>query len=91
MKDFSLTFVTRDGCHLCEDALPVVAGVSQSMGVSLHVVEMEDHDELVRLYAYRIPVVLGPGGEVLAESVIEERSLRKAIRAVRRSTRRRSV
>lgn len=61
------------------------------MGLTLEVVQMEDHDELVRLYAYRIPVVLGPDGEVLAESRIEARPLKRAIRGALRSARRRSV
>lgn len=91
MNDFSLTFVTHEGCHLCEEALPVVARVSRRLRVPLQVVEMDDDDDLVRLYVYRVPVVLDSAGTVLAETRIEERGLRKAVRAARRAARRRSV
>ncbi|MGA7272634.1 MAG: glutaredoxin family protein [Acidimicrobiia bacterium] len=91
MNDFSLTFVTRHGCHLCEDAFAVVTRVSRGLGVPIRVVQIEDDDELVRLYSFRIPVLLGPRGEVLAESAMAERPLRKVIRSARRSARRRSV
>lgn len=90
MNDFFLTFVTRHGCHLCEDALAVVTRVGRRLGVPVRVVQIEDDDELVRLYSFRIPVVLDPHGEVLAESRIPERALTKAVRAARRSARRRS-
>lgn len=45
---------------------------------------MDSDDELVRLYALRVPVVLGPDGEVIAEGIIERRGLRRAVFAARR-------
>lgn len=84
MKDFSLTFVTRSGCHLCEQAEPVVRATAERYRAHLEVVDMDSDDELVRLYALRVPVVLGPGGEVIAEGVIDRRGLRRAVSAARR-------
>lgn len=79
-----LRLVVGSGCHLCEEAEPVVRRVARHLRVPLEVVDLEADDELVRLYAWRIPVVLGPDGEVLAEGIIEERKLRAMVRRVRR-------
>ena len=51
-------------------------------GFDLEVVQMESDDELVREFAWRIPVLLGPDGTVLAEGVIEDRPLRRALKAL---------
>lgn len=48
---------------------------------------MDTDDELARLYAWRIPVVLGPAGEVLDEGLIDERRLRGAVKRARRAAR----
>ena len=74
-----MTFVTRSGCHLCEQAEPVVQAVARRYGVRLEVVDMDSDDEMVRLYGLRVPVVLGPDGAVLAEGIIEGRELRRAV------------
>jgi hypothetical protein len=50
----------------------------------IDVVDMDSDDELVRLYALRVPVVLGPDGEVIAEGVIDRKGLRRAVSAARR-------
>lgn len=84
MSPFSITFVTRAGCHLCEEAEPIVGTVAGSLGVDLEVVDMDSDDQLVRLYSLRIPVVLGPDGTVLAEGNIDRRALRKALKSARR-------
>lgn len=48
---------------------------------------MDTDDELVRLYAWRIPVVLGPDGEVLGEGRIDERRLRAEVKKARKAAR----
>ena len=45
---------------------------------------MGSDDELVARFALRVPVVLGPRGEVLAEGIIHPRELRRAVRRARR-------
>jgi len=48
-------------------------------------VDVEGDDDLLGLYGFRIPVLLGPGGKVIAEGVIDDRrALRKRIRAAGR-------
>ena len=56
-------------------------------GASVEVVDLDSDDELIRLYSLRIPVVLGPLGDVVAEGRIEAGQLRHAIRAARRRER----
>jgi hypothetical protein len=46
-------------------------------------VDIDRDDDLTRDYGLRVPVVLGPGNVVLAEGVIEARSLRRALRQIK--------
>lgn len=73
-------FLTRPGCHLCEDAYPLVFREAQKAGVTLEVFDIETDDTVLSEFGMRIPVVLGPDGEVLAEGQIERRALRRALR-----------
>lgn len=72
------------GCHLCEEAEPVVRRVAERYGFPVEVVDIDRDDELVRLYSLRIPVVLDDADRVVAEGIIEERSLRKVVKRLRR-------
>lgn len=80
MRDFFITFVTRPGCHLCDDAAAIVERTGRRLRVGVSTVNLDDNDDLIRLYSLRIPVVLGPDGSLLAEGIIDERELRRAIR-----------
>ena len=82
MKYFEITFYTRSGCHLCEEARPLVEKVVRSTGGVLEEVDIDADDALTRDYGIRVPVVVGPGGVVLAEGVIEARALRRALRRI---------
>jgi len=79
-----LRLVVSNGCHLCEEAEPVVRRVARRYGFGVEIVDIDADDELVRLYALRVPVVLDPAGRVVAEGIIEERPLRKAVKRLRR-------
>ena len=85
MRDFFITFVTRPGCHLCDDAAGIVERVGRRLRVGVRTVNLEDDDDLIRLYSLRIPVVLGPDGSLLAEGVIDERELRRTVRRRKRA------
>lgn len=82
LRNFAFRFLTRDGCHLCDAAHPLVMAEATRLGIPLLEVDVEDDDELLANYGLRIPVVLGPDGQVIAEGAIEDR------RALRRSFRR---
>lgn len=73
-------FLTRPGCHLCEDALPMVSAEVTRAGGTLELVNVEEDDTLEAEYGHRIPVVLSERGEVLAEGLIAPRRLRRRLR-----------
>lgn len=74
MSNFSIRFLTRPGCHLCNDARPLVEWAAMKVGVVIEEIDVDGDDTLLSLYGLRIPVVLGPGDEVLAEGVIGDRT-----------------
>ncbi len=65
---------------MCDDARPLVEWAATKADFDIDDVDVDGDDHLLALYGMRIPVVLGPGDEVLAEGVIGDRkALRKAI------------
>lgn len=70
-----MKFLTRVGCHLCDDARPVLAKVAKGMNVAIEEIDVDGDDELTKLYGLRIPVILGAHDRVLAEGVIDDRRL----------------
>lgn len=83
MSDFSLRFLTRPGCHLCEDAEPVVRRVASLSGAPVVPVDVDGDAELAVDWGLRIPVVLDPRGSVLAEGRIAFWPLLRAVLAAR--------
>jgi glutaredoxin len=69
-----VVLVTRQDCHLCDEALTAL----RSLGVEPELRDVDDDDELHRLYDFRVPIVL-VNGRVVAEGRIERDTLRKAI------------
>jgi glutaredoxin len=66
-----LTLYGRPGCHLCDDARAILDRV----GEPYRDVDIEQHDDLLKKYLERIPV-LTLDGEELFEFFIDEKSLR---------------
>jgi thiol-disulfide isomerase/thioredoxin len=60
----SITFITRQGCPLCEDALPGVQRWAERLDLGLDVIDV-DAEGLADRYGTTVPVVLGPDGEEL--------------------------
>lgn len=65
-----LEFITKPGCHLCDEALPIVRREASLYGWSIIELSVLDDDELMADYGLRIPVVL-LNGESVAEGIIE--------------------
>lgn len=81
LRDLILRFLTRPGCHLCDDARPIVLTEARRAGATVEEIDIDTDDRLVSLYGIRIPVVLGPGESVLAEGIIgDAKSLRRKLR-----------
>jgi len=69
-----LVLVTRQGCHLCDQAL----GILHSLGHEPELRDVDSEDRLHDLYDWRVPVVL-VDGRVVAEGRIELEQLRRAL------------
>jgi predicted thioredoxin/glutaredoxin len=71
-----VVLVTRQGCHLCDQALEVLRG----LGTEPEIADVDADDDLYRLYDWRVPVVLIDGA-VAAEGKVERSGLQRALRA----------
>lgn len=69
-----VVLLTRQGCHLCDDALASL----RSLGVEPELRDIDADDQLHALYDWRVPVVM-VDGRVVAEGRIERDRLRKAV------------
>ena len=52
-----VTFYTRRGCHLCDDAKRVVADARRRAEFDYQEVDIDGEPELVRLYNDEVPVI----------------------------------
>ncbi len=66
-----IVLVTREGCHLCDDALRLL----QDLGVHPELADVDTDDELHRLYDFRVPVVLVDDKVVAEGKITRERLL----------------
>lgn len=56
-----VTFYSREGCHLCEQAEEVVAAVCADLGESYEVVLVDDDPELRARFTDEVPVTFVDG------------------------------
>jgi glutaredoxin len=74
---------TREGCHLCNDALAILERVRAEQPFELDTLDIERDDDLLRRYLERIPVV-ELDGEELFQFFIDEDELRRRLGTVER-------
>jgi predicted thioredoxin/glutaredoxin len=72
-----IVLVTRQGCHLCDDALASL----RSLGVEPELRDVDADPALHAVYDWRVPVVL-LAGRVVAEGRLDRDALRKALKPV---------
>ncbi|HEU4448570.1 MAG TPA: glutaredoxin family protein [Gaiellaceae bacterium] len=75
-----VTVYRADGCHLCESAARVLAGVRAEIPFELEEVDIAGDPELERRYRERIPVVAVDGEEAFTYFVHPE-GLRRRLRS----------
>lgn len=61
MSDPRITFYTRPGCHLCDEARLVVERVCAELGEGYVEVSIDDDPELRRRFGEEIPVTFVDG------------------------------
>jgi hypothetical protein len=62
-RDPRVLVISRTGCHLCEDALQVVAAVCAETGEQYAVCDVDSDPELLRLYSDQVPVTFVDGAQ----------------------------
>lgn len=58
-----VTVLTREGCHLCEDAVATIAAVCAETGNEFVERDIADDPDLTRQYGEQIPVTLVDGAQ----------------------------
>jgi glutaredoxin len=76
-----LVLVTRQGCHLCDEALALL----RELGHEPQLADVDADEELFRLYDWRVPVVLADGVAIV-EGKIARGALEKALQRAGRET-----
>ena len=76
--DPRVTVFTKPGCHLCEEAVEVVARVCADLGTSYREVDITTDPDLQHKYGEQIPVTLVDGSRHDFWRV-DERRLRAAL------------
>jgi glutaredoxin len=74
-----VTVYTRPGCHLCEEAIAVVAKVCADVGENYDEVNIDDDADLTKRFGEEIPVTFVDGRQHDFWRVSEDR-LRTALR-----------
>ena len=69
---------SRPGCHLCDDAMRVIAEVKRETDLTLEEVNIEHDLELLQRYRFDIPVITINGVEAFRHRV-EPSTLRETL------------
>lgn len=80
MSAVRVTLLSKDGCHLCDDARAVIVEVCEELAVGWEEVDITTDDELFRRWWEQIPVTLVDGVQHDFWRVDPDR-LRAALRA----------
>jgi len=73
----AVTFYTKAGCHLCEDARELLEEIAEKTEYTLTEIDIRRDPALFELYRYRIPVIV-LDEETLLEGRIEAEELARA-------------
>lgn len=73
-----VTLFTRDGCHLCDDALSVLERVREALPFDLEIVDLdrEASPDKLALYTLEVPVIELDGRKIMKYHVDEGRLAR---------------
>lgn len=74
-----VTFYTKAGCHLCEEARDMLDDIAAQTPYELTEIDIRSNPEIFEEYRYRIPVII-VNNDTLLEGRIEFRDLANAFR-----------
>ena len=72
-----VTFYTKAGCHLCEEARDMLDDIAAQSSYELTEIDIRSNSDIFEAYRYRIPVII-INNDTLLEGRIEYRDLVKA-------------
>ena len=75
-SQLQVTFYTKAGCHLCEEARDMLDDIAAQAPFELTEVDIRSNPEIFEQYRYRIPVII-INNDTLLEGRIEYRDLAK--------------
>ena len=78
-----VTFYTKAGCHLCEDAREILEEIAEHTEYTLTEIDIRHDMAVFELYRYRIPVII-LNQETLLEGRIEADELAQAFQQAKR-------
>ena len=52
-----VTVYSRQGCHLCENAVNILEGLREELAFEIEIIDIAGNPELERLYGEQIPVI----------------------------------
>lgn len=76
-----VTFYTKAGCHLCEEAREMLEEIAEQISYELTEVDIRTNMAIFEIYRYRIPVIV-LNRETLIEGRIDADELARAFRQV---------
>ena len=76
--DARVLYLTREGCHLCEEALPVVQAEADRVGSTVEVRDIDEDPALQADWDYDVPVII-VDGKVHAKYRVDAPHLRAAL------------
>jgi glutaredoxin len=74
-----VTFYTRHGCHLCEEAKAAIAPLLQEFGAKLREVYVDDDPLLRERYGWDVPVIF-IGAHKAAKHRVDVKQFRRQLR-----------
>ncbi len=77
-KPTLVTFYTKAGCHLCEEARDMLEDIAALTPYELTEIDIRSNPAIFEKYRYRIPVIIINSEENMLEGRIEFRDLAKA-------------
>ncbi len=74
---YDVTFYTKAGCHLCEEAQDMLEDIAALITYKLTEVDIRSDPKIFEKYRYRIPVII-VNSDTIVEGRIEFKDLAKA-------------